>query len=623
MSTPLETIVAWAKRKWFVYPGSDIYGWLQNSRDYGPYGALLRKNIYDLIIKTFVQQRNDILFMDAALLMNPKVWEASGHVDTFNDPLIDDKKTWERFRADKIIEDFFEEQRNEMIKKLKWKAVYLVIEKSLLPWKYQELWSFWELEIRETDKERWDLTKVFVSKEKEDDFVKFIQENMKKNKIWNRYTDSCWTSNKVIYSDWKVFDVSTAKWCKESKKRWINLWIPAEQVDFDLDAKDMLSIDTKHYIEANILKKTQKEVSSNIPNLIPDSRPTELMHKFIINFLPRNPNTKKDADWTEVRKFSLMLWTELGVIEWEGNKVRMRPETAQWIYVNFKNLRDTTRMRIPFGAIQIGKAFRNEITPGNFIFRTREFEQAEMQYFVEPGTSDKFFKMFEDLYQDFRVNKLWIKAENLRKRDHEKDELAFYASQARDFEYKFSRGWGELQGIHDRWSYDLDNHAKHSGADLQYHDPVSGKRYIPNIVETALGLGRAMFVAMADAYEEEEYTDSNDRAATRTVVRFHPNIAPIKFAILPLIKKDVKQVEIADKLFQKLSSDYMCEYDEQWAIGKRYRRQDEIWTPYCITIDQQSVAELESWTDINDVTVTLRDRDSMEQKRVKFGEVSL
>jgi len=496
MSYPLETIVSWAKRKWFVYPGSDIYGGLANAWDYGPYWALLRKNIYDLIVKTFVQERDDIIFMDAALLMNPKVWEASWHVSTFNDPLIDDKNTWERFRADKMIEDYFENKNvyNELKDKLK----------------------------------------------------NVNTDNDRKKIIWEYFGNGVW-----------------------------DVWF-------------------------------------EIINLTPDSRNSELQHKFITTFIKNNPNSKSKADWTTIRRFSLMLSTQLWVIEWEWSKVRLRPETAQGIYVNFKNLKDTTRMRVPFWAIQIWKAFRNEITPGNFIFRTREFEQAEMQYFVEPWTSEKYFALFEELYRDFRVNKLGIKKENLRQRDHEKDELAFYASKARDFEYHFSRGWWELQWIHDRWDYDISNHQKHSGIDMQYSDPITGKRYIPHIVETALGLGRAMFVAMMDAYDEEEYTNSNWQKETRNVIRFNFNVAPIKYAIFPLIKKDDKQVETAKNIFKKLSAKYMCEYDDNGAIGKRYRRQDEIWTPFCITVDQQTA---------EDGTVTVRDRDSMQQTRVKIENI--
>jgi len=418
--------------------------------------------------------------MDAALLMNPKVREASGHVGGFNDPLIDDKKTGERFRADKLIDDKIAEDQKKL-----------------------------------SDKE--------------------ILENMK------------------------------------------------------------------------------KEISSWIKNLVPTTRTHEEQKKFIVNYCPNNPNTKKKANWTDIRKFSLMLSTQLWVIEGEGEKVWLRPETAQWIYVNFKNLRDTTRCRIPFGAIQIGKAFRNEITPGNFIFRTREFEQAEMQYFVAPWDNKKYFAMFEELYRDFRVNKIGLKKENLRQRDHAADELAHYAKQARDFEYNFPRGRWELQWIHDRGDFDISNHMKYSWVDMQYHDPYTGKRYIPQIIETALWLWRAMFTAMVDSYDEEKYTDGNGAEASRVVVRFHKNIAPIKFAVIPLVKKDEKMVQMAHDIYKKLSKDHMCEFDDSGNIGKSYRRQDEIGTPYCITVDHQS---------LEDGTVTIRERDSMKQKRIKSEDIT-
>lgn len=475
MTHNLETIVWWAKRKWFVYAWSDIYWGLANSWDYGPYGTLLRKNIVDLLLKRFVQKRQDIIYLDAALLMHPRVWEASWHVGGFNDPLIDDKKTWERFRADKLVEDFFEEMR-------------------------------------------------------------------------------------------------------------VKKWYDDEQLKSEFKLK----------------------------NLVPDSRTFEELYNFFVSNNLKNPNTKQVWDWTEVRKFSLMLATQLWVIEDSWSKVWLRPETAQWIYVNFKNIVDTTRMKVPFGAIQIGKAFRNEITPWNFIFRTREFEQAELQYFVEPWTSEKFFEHFEQEYWKFWLEDVWLKKENLRQRDHDKDEMAHYAAKARDFEYKFPWGWWELQWIHDRTDFDVKNHQEHSGVNLQYID-WEWKRYIPYVVESALGVGRAMVTVMLDSYDEEKYIDWNGNQEERIVVRFNKNVAPIKFAILPLIKKSEEMIKISEEIFDDLSEKYMCEYDEKWAIWKRYRRQDEIWTPYCVTVDHQT---------LDDGTVTVRDRDSMEQIRISRQDIT-
>jgi len=479
MSYPLETIVSRAKRRWFVYPWSDIYGGLANTWDFGPYGSLLRKNILDAWWKFFVQEQANIYGIDGAILMHPKVWEASGHVWWFNDPLIDDKNTWERFRADKLIEDA--------------------------------------------------LTKA-----------------------------------------------------------------------------------VKKYGEDAVLQKIQEEIDSKISNLVPDSWINEQQYQYITYYKIKNPISQKEANWTEIRKFSLMLSTHLWVIEDDSSKVRLRPETAQAMFVDYKNVIDTMRVRLPFGLAQVGKSFRNEITPGNFLFRTREFEQMEIQMFVEKDDANRQFDDFIKKSWFFLEERLGLQKDHLRNRDHAKDELAHYASQACDFEYQFPRWWWELQGVHDRWTFDLNAHQKTSGVDMQYHDPISGQRFIPNVVELSLGLSRVIVTVMLDAYQEESYKDGNGKDATRTVLKFHKNIAPIKFAILPLIKKDEKQVQIAKDLFQKLSQDYMCEYDEWWAIGKRYRRQDEIGTPFCLTIDHQSV---EDWT------LTIRDRDTMEQKRIKTEDI--
>lgn len=478
---PLDTIVAWAKRRWFVYPGSDIYGGLANAWDYGPYGSVLKKNIADARWKFFVQQRDDMVGMDSQILMHPRVWEASGHVGNFNDPMIDDKKTGERFRADKLIED-----------------------------KIQQI----------------------------------------RDKVWEKGT-----TDAVV----KVYKV---------------------------------------------------------PNLIPESWTFDQMRAFIVAEIPHNPNTKKAADWTEVRKFNMMFSTHQGVIENDESKVWLRPETAQGIFVNFRNVTDTTRMRVPFGIAQIGKAFRNEITPGQFLYRTREFEQMEIEYFVE-NDHDKAMERFEDwksASQEFWKDVVWLKAENLKFREHEKDELAHYSAGTFDVEYQFPRGWGELQGLAYRTDFDLKQHMEFSGKDMQYTDPYSGKRYIPHVIEPSFGLSRTVLVTMLDAYDEEKYTNGKWEEETRTVARFHKNIAPIKFCIIPLLKKDPKMVGMAEDIYRKLSKDYMCEFDDSGNIGKCYRRQDEIGTPYCITVDHQS---------LEDNTVTIRDRDTMAQERVSMSDIKL
>ena len=469
MATSLETIVSWAKRKGFVYPNSEIYWGLANAWDFWPYGALLKKNISDLWIKHFTQQRDDVVFMDTAIIAHPTTWKASGHLDSFSDALIDDKKTGQRFRADKIIENYFEEVRNGL-----------------------------------SDEE---LT--------------------------------------------------------------LKLWVK---------------------------------------NLSPESRGNEGMRAFIVEHIPNNPDTKEPADWTECRNFNLMLDSHLGPVANDASKVYMRPETCQSLFTDFKAVLDTTRARIPFGLAQVWKAFRNEITPGQFLYRTREFEQMEIEYFV-PADPEKAMEIYNQWKADcmqYWTEVIGINPENLRFKDHEK--LAHYAAAAVDVEYRYPRGFGEIQGIHNRTNFDLSQHQEFSGKDMQYSDPFTGERYIPRCVEASFGLGRQVMVAMLEFYDEETL----ENGESRVVVRFPKQLAPIKFAILPLIKKDEDQVALAEQIFKSLSKVCKCEYDDSGAIGKRYRRQDEIWTPYCITIDHQSK---------EDNTVTLRERDSMEQIRVKIEDL--
>jgi len=467
----LDTIVSWAKRKWFVYPNSEIYGWLANAWDFWPYGAKLKKNIADIWVKHFTQERDDMVFMDTAIIAHPTTWKASGHLASFSDALIDDKQTGQRFRADKIIEDFF-----------------------------------------------------------------------------------------------------------ESKREWMT--------DDELAEK------------------------YGVKNLSPESRWNDWMRDFIIKNIPNNPDTGKIAEWTDCRNFNLMLDTHLWPVANDASKVYMRPETCQSLFTDFRAVLDTTRSRIPFGLAQIWKAFRNEITPGQFLYRTREFEQMEIEYFVEDNeeTAMKTYNQWKEDCMDYWTNVIWINPEHLRFKDHEK--LAHYAKAATDVEYLYPRGFGEIQWIHNRTNFDLTQHQNESGKDMQYSDPYTWKRYIPRCIEASFGLGRQVMVVMLEFYDEEEleWWDS------RVVVRFPKKLAPVKFAILPLVKKDEKQVEIAKKIFKDLAKQFACEYDDNWAIGKRYRRQDEIWTPFCITVDQQSCEDGE--------TVTIRDRDTMEQRRIKISEIA-
>ncbi len=450
MEKTMDKIVALAKSRGFVYAGSEIYGGLANTWDYGPLGVELKNNVKKAWWKKFVQQNQYNVGVDCAILMNPEVWVASGHVGGFNDPLMDCKDCKERFRADNIIEDY-----------------------------------------------------------------------MKENGIQD----------------------SPDGWTNQQMTDYIN--------------------------------------EKNIPC------PSCGAHNF-----------------TDIRQFNLMFKTHAGVTEDAKNVVYMRPETAQGIFVNFKNVQRTTRKKIPFGIGQIGKSFRNEITPGNFTFRTREFEQMELEFFCKPGTELDWFKYWKDFCYNW-LKSLNIDEKNLVMRDHEQAELAHYSNATTDIEYMFPFGKGELWGIASRTDFDLKAHTNHSGETLDYFDPTTNEKYIPFCVEPSLGADRVTLAFLCEAYDEEELEGGD----VRTVLHFHPALAPIKAAVLPLSKKLSEQ---AMEVYSMLSEEFNCEFDDAQSIGKRYRRQDEIGTPFCITYDFESA---------EDLSVTVRDRDSMEQERVKIADL--
>ena len=452
MDLTMEKIVALAKARGFVYPGSDIYGGLANTWDYGNLGVELKNNVKKAWWKKFIQENQYNVGVDCAILMNPQTWVASGHLGSFTDPLMDCKECHERFRADKVIEDYMK-------------------EKGIEPESAVDAWS-------------------------DDEMKKYVDDNQ----------IACPTCGK---------------------------------------------------------------------------------HNF-----------------TEIRHFNLMFKTFQGVTENAKNVVYLRPETAQGIFVNFKNVQRTSRKKIPFGIGQIGKSFRNEITPGNFTFRTREFEQMELEFFCEPDTDLEWFAYWKQFCIDW-LQSLGIKEDEMRVRDHDQKELSFYSKATTDIEFMFPFGWGELWGIADRTDYDLTQHQNESGEDLTYFDDEAKKKYVPYVIEPSLGADRVTLAFLCSAYDEEEIKEGD----VRTVLHFHPAIAPIKVGVLPLSKK---LGEGAEKIFADLSKDYNCEYDDRGNIGKRYRRQDEIGTPYCVTYDFDSE---------EDGCVTVRERDSMEQERIKISEL--
>ena len=450
MVKDMETIVNLCKARGYIYPGSEIYGGLANTWDYGPLGVELKNNVKNLWRKKFIQENKNIVGLDAAILMNPETWVASGHLTSFSDPLIDCKECKTRHRADKLIEEWAHENKQDII---------------------ADGWT-------------------------DEQMVKFIEDNK----------------------------------------------IPC-------------------------------------------------------------PNCGK-TNFTNIRKFNLMFKTFQGVTEDSTATVYLRPETAQGIFVDFKNVLRTTRKKMPMGIAQIGKAFRNEITPGNFTFRTREFEQMELEFFCKPGTDLEWFDYWKKFCKDWLL-KLGIKEENIRLRDHSPEELVFYSKATTDIEFAFPFGWGELWGIADRTDYDLTNHMKLSKEDFTYTDPETNEKYVPYCIEPSLGADRVTLAFLCNSYEEEELGDGE----TRVVLHLHPALAPYKVAVLPLSKK---LSEKAEEVYEKLSQKFMCDYDETGSIGKRYRREDEIGTPYCITVDFDT---------LEDNCVTIRDRDTMEQVRVKIDEV--
>ena len=457
----MEKLVALCKNRGFIYAGSEIYGGLANSWDYGPLGVELKNNIKRAWWKKFVQENPYNVGLDSAILMNPQVWVASGHVTTFNDPLIDCKSCKSRHRADKLIED----------------------------------------------------------------------------------------------------------WLAEN---------PMEGVSAEaMTNEEMVAFIREHNIPCPVCGK---------------------------------------CDFTDIRKFNLMFKTHQGVTEDTASEVYLRPETAQGIFVNFKNIQRTTRRKIPFGVCQVGKSFRNEITPGNFIFRIREFEQMELEFFCEPGTDLEWFAYWRGFCRDWLTG-LGMREENLRLRDHDPAELAFYSKATTDFEYLFPFGWGELWGVADRTDYDLTQHQTHSGQDLTYFDQEKGEHYVPYVVEPSLGADRVTLAFLVDAYDEEVVDEA--KKDTRVVLRLHPALAPIKVAVLPLSKKEVLSGP-ARELYAELSKDFMCEYDDTGSIGKRYRRQDEIGTPYCVTLDFTTVGDDKTEADH---CVTVRERDSMQQVRIPMSEL--
>ena len=492
-----KKLIAHAKEYGFIFPSSEIYDGLSAVYDYGPYGVELKNNIRKYWWQFMTRLHDNIVGIDSAIFMHPTVWKASGHTDAFNDPLIDNKDSKKRYRADQLIEEYLEKQEARIEKEIKKAA------KRFGP-------SFDEELFRTTN-------------------PRVVQLRKKADEIHRRYL-------KALNSN-------------------------------DLDELRQIIVDCE------------------IADPVSGTR-----------------------NWTGVRQFNLMFSTQIGSVSEETNTIYLRPETAQGIFVNFLNVQKTARMKIPFGIAQTGKAFRNEIVARQFIFRMREFEQMEMQYFVKPGEELKWFEYWKEKRMQWHLS-LVNEKDKLRYHDH--DKLAHYANAATDIEFAFPIGFKEVEGIHSRTDFDLSRHQKFSGRKIQYYDPETGDSYIPYVIETSIGLDRMFLAILSYAYREEKVPDAEGKPEDRIVLKIPPSLAPVQVTILPLVKKDGLP-EVAREIFDNLKLDFNCRYDEKDSIGRRYRRQDAIGTPYCITTDQQT---------LEDRTVTLRDRDTMKQIRVKIEKL--
>jgi glycyl-tRNA synthetase len=484
----MDKIVSLCKRRGFIFPSSEIYGGLASCWDYGPVGVGLKRNVKEAWWKAIVQERDDVVGLDTSIMMHPGVWAASGHIDSFTDPLVECRNCHQRFRPDQVLVSSWYESGGNLL---------------------------------------------------------FYASGFNREEV-------------------KIKGLELLK--KQSPVRPGTTRMIQEVSEEPKTLKDFL------------------DDTSKIPC----------------------PFCNAIGKFTEPRMFNLMFKTFMGPVEEEASTIYLRPETAQGIFVNFDNVVTTSRKKLPLGIAQIGKSFRNEITPGNFIFRTREFEHMELEYFVKPGTDEKWLDYWVKERFDWYV-RLGVKKENLRLRQHGKDELAHYAKDCYDIEYLFPMGWSELEGVANRGDFDLTQHAKCSGKELSYYDAEAGEKYVPYVIEPSAGVDRSFLAFLVDAYDEEEIEGEK-----RTVLHLHHSLAPIKVAVLPLSRNE-KLTPLAKEVFKQLCPSFVTDYDDSQSIGRRYRRQDEIGTPFCVTIDFES---------LEDKQVTIRERDSLAQIRVPIGELN-
>ena len=512
----MDKLVALCKRRGFIFQSSEIYGGINGFWDYGPLGVELKRNVKAAWWEDVVRKRDDIVGLDCSIIMNPRVWEASGHVAGFTDPLVDCKDCKARFRADKV---FLARGYRDFSRKLN--EIGEIDDKSVATAKRNEFFA------------NPDFATGVEADDKEDAKKRAISKANSKTRRWL----SDWERNAVV----------------------------AERID-------------------------------RLVGMAGD---------------PKGVCPNCNGELTDARKFNMMFKTFVGAMEDSSSVAYLRPETAQGIFANFKNVLDTSRMKLPFGIAQIGKAFRNEINPRNYTFRSREFEQMEIEFFCRPEEADQWYAYWRDGRFGWYVD-LGLTSSKLRLRDHETDELAFYARACADIEYEFPFGVSELEGVANRTDYDLTQHQKHSGREQTYYDDETKQRFVPYVIEPSGGVDRATLAFLCEAYCQDQAPDDKGRMQERTVMKFHPRLAPIKAAVLPLVKKD-GMPEVARKIYDDVqASGLACFYDEKGAVGRRYRRQDEAGTPFCVTVDGQTLA---------DQTVTIRDRDSLVQERIAAEKV--
>lgn len=527
-----KKVISHAKEYGYIFPSSEIYDGLSAVYDYAQNGVELKKNLREYWWKAMVQLHENIVGIDAAIFMHPTTWKASGHVDAFNDPLIDNKDSKKRYRADTLVEDYVAKIENEAEKE------FLKLKKKL------------------------DLN----------DFNDFNECRFCFNRLMNLFIENI-RQGLIDYDAFRNFYLSKAT---------------DGGIKLNLYDKIFKKLHKAYIILHRLGKSLEREDLADVKALIEE-----------LEIVCPISGTK---NWTEVKQFNLMFGTKLGATSEGAMDLYLRPETAQGIFVNFSNVQKTGRMKIPFGIAQTGKAFRNEIVARQFIFRMREFEQMEMQFFIKPGTQQEWYEHWKKTRLKWHLS-LGLGEVNYRFHDHEK--LAHYADAACDIEFRFPFGFKELEGIHSRTDFDLGNHEKYSGKKLQYFDPEENRSYVPYVLETSVGLDRLFLAIFSHSLQEETLEDGE----TRTVLRLPFVLAPTKVAVLPLLKKD-ELPELALQIFNDLKYDFNVAYDEKDAIGRRYRRQDAVGTPFCITVDHQSK---------EDNTVTLRHRDTMEQQRVPIS----